>query len=376
MKECLKVRFKQRPIIEVTVIKVDDNYNPLANWVIRAEPGRGNVFGVAKELTTDDSGQVVFQLTPGQWIFTERPPSGVKYTPVIPANGRLELNVTPPGPHTIYFKNRLMGGDGCIEAYKYDLPPNGTPIPLPGWKIEVRRANGSLAASNTTDGTGYVKFSNLPPGPYTVVEEMRIGWEPVESTSYHVTVQGGDACEIVEFVNIQAPPSFCIEGRKIDTNGKVGIPGWKITAEPVDKGGYPNPDQTRLEATTDGTGVFRFDFPDNDYRIPGASYKVCEEKREGWLPHTSTCYTVRLPLHPGVCTKVPVFENQQVGHGRTGVTYPTGGCRIVHTVRRGEGLYAIGAHYGVSASAMLNANSWVRHRANYYLYPGDQVCIP
>jgi hypothetical protein len=376
MKECLKVRFKQRPVIEVIVIKVDDEYNPLANWVMRAEPGRGNVFAVAKELTTDNSGQVVFQLTPGLWVFTEKAPKGVKFTPVIPFNGRLELNVTAPGPHTVFFKNRLTGDNGCIETYKYDEPSDEVRIPLPGWKIEVRRANGSLAASNVTNADGYVKFSNLPPGPYTVVEETRVGWKPVESTSYNVTVQGGDTCEIVEFVNVQDPPGFCLEGRKIDTNGKVGIPGWKIWAEPVDKGGYPKPDESRLETTTDGSGAFRFDFPSDDYRISGASYKVCEEKREGWLPHTSTCYTVRLPMQPGACTKVPVFENQQVGHGRSTTYSSSGGCRIVHTVRRGEGLYAIGAHYGVSANAVLNANGWVRNRAHYYLYPGDQVCIP
>ena len=47
-----------------------------------------------------------------------------------------------------------------------------------------------------------------------------------------------------------------------------------------------------------------------------------------------------------------------------------------HTVQPGESLYGIGAAYGVSASAMLAANPWVYSRPNYYVYPGDSVCIP
>jgi hypothetical protein len=51
-------------------------------------------------------------------------------------------------------------------------------------------------------------------------------------------------------------------------------------------------------------------------------------------------------------------------------------CRITHTVRRGEGLFTIADAYGVERRQVYRANTWIRNRANMYLYVGDQVCIP
>jgi hypothetical protein len=380
--DCYRVRFKIRRFVEVIVIKYDDAYTPQPNWTIYAEPGYGNVFATATSAVTDGGGTARFRLTPGQWIFTEQAPPGVTYTPIIPPNGRHELNVTLPGPHTIYFKNRI-NIYGCIEVRKVDrLPPQPNrpaEIPLGGWRIEVRRANGSVVEAKLTDANGAARFDNLPFGPYTVVEETRGGWEPVPpgTSSVGVTVAAGGQCVQVLFVNRQVPGQFCMAGRKIDTNGKVGLPGWTITAAPQDAGGY-----TPAPATTNGLGMYRFDFPANDYRIPGARYRVCEIEQAGWLPHTPICYTVTLPKQPGACVQVPDFENQQQGHGRTPGSKPNPdpapgpGCSTTHIVQSGEGLYAIGARYGVSGRAMLAANPWVRNRPYYYLYVGDKLCIP
>lgn len=372
--ECYKIRFKLRRLITVNVIKIDDNHNRLGGWRIRAEPGAGNVFAAAKEAVTDDAeGTAVFKLTKGLWIFTEYGPAGVNYTPVLPNNGRQELNVTAPGPHTLRFKNRLLPA-GCIDAIKQDVPPEGSndaAFPLPGWKIEVRRADGSVAASGVTNAAGTIRFSNLPFGPYTVVEETRVGWAPATSASFDVVLTPDDAqCVLVPFENKQVAPEYCIEGRKIDTNGKIGLPGWVITATPLDKG-----DEKPANQVTNGLGVYKFSFSANDYRVPGSRYKVCEVQQAGWLPHTSTCYTVTLPKEPGRCVWAPDFENQQLGHGRT-TPVPSTGCRITHTVLKGQSLFGIGAHYGVSASAMVSANPWVRNNKNMYVYPGQQLCIP
>jgi hypothetical protein len=371
--ECVKVRFKQRPEIEVIVIKLDDNYLPQRGWVIRAEPSAGNPFGSATHATTGANGRALFRLTPGQWRFSEHAPAGVVYIPVIPPSGVYEINVTAPGPHTIYFKNRIYPGNGCIRVRKFDVPPNNPTLPLPGWLIEVRRADGSVAASGRTQIDGTIHFGDLPPGPYRVSEEQRVGWVPVTPTVVEVQVIGDPSCVRVTFLNIQEPPRFCIEGRKIDTNGKVGLPGWRIHFNPLDAGGY-KPD----DAVTDGEGRFTVILPDHDYRIPGARYQVCEEVQPGWLPHTPTCFNVSVPKEPGVCVRVPDFENQQKGHGVTPPKPipPPVGCRHTHAVKRGEGLYAIGAKYGVGAQAMLNANPWVRHRPHYHLRVGDKVCIP
>jgi hypothetical protein len=271
--------------------------------------------------------------------------------------------------------------------------------------MTVKRMDGSTVSTLYTDAEGEASFKNLPFGTYIVQEEARAGWTAEPSfggTARYVTVsddQGEDAdqCVPVEFLNMQSF-GYCIEGRKVDTNGLVGLPGWEITAKPVAKGGYPNPavdpetdgdpqegkqiiEDGQLIILTGGDGTYRFDFPKDDYRIPGAGYKVCEEERDGWLPHTSLCQTVYLPKTPGACVKAWDFENQQVGHWESVVYGPSSSsssssCSYVHTVQPGESLYGIGAAYGVSASAMLSANPWVYSRPHYYVYPGDSVCIP
>ncbi len=320
--------------------------------------------------------------------------------PVVPLSGKQEVFVDAEDedaePIILRFKNRILT-QGCITVTKTDIVPVGAPAPgavgLPGWKMTVKRLNGTIAASGMTDANGEVTFKNLPYGPYIVVEEDRIGWESAGATQKEVVLTppapGADvACEEVAFENIQSPPGFCIEGYKIDANGHVGIPNWTIKVTPVTKGAYPNPDidldengdAIKLELLTDGTGKYSYRFPDDDYRVPGAVYKVCEEDRDGWLPHTATCRTVYLPHKPGACVRVPDFVNQQVGHSESVIYGPhkggSGSCSTTHTVVAGESLFGIGNYYGVSGSAMLAANPWVNNRHNRYVFPGDSVCIP
>lgn len=372
-KECVKIRFKLRRLIKVTVIKVNEEYEKQPGWRFQAQPGPGNIFAAPQELVTDDAGTVVFRLSPGRWIFTEAPPAGVSYTPVLPVNGMQEVDVQDVV--TLYFKNRIRY-KGCVEVFKYDVLPDNTQMALPGWLIQVVRANGSLAASGLTDLNGRVFFDGLAPGPYQVVEEDRLGWKPLTPTTFTVNVVGGGQCEVVTFFNAQDEPQFCIEGIKIDSNGKIGIPGWKIWAEALDAGSYqPTP------VLTDGEGEYNFVFPEDDYRVPGARYKICEEQREGWQPHTATCYVVQLPQEAGECVKVPVFENQQKGHDVEAPEadhpeHDDADCEKTHTVKYGEGLYSIGKSYGVSPKEMLKANPWVRNQKHMYVYVGQQVCIP
>ena len=158
-----------------------------------------------------------------------------------------------------------------------------------------------------------------------------------------------------------------------------GVPGWEITIEPLDKNGYElDPDSV----FTDGLGEYSFKLPADDYRVPGSSYEICEEELDGWLAHTPICYTVHIPYKPGTI-HVPDFVNQQVGHTESGKpngphtgSSSSSSCSYDHYVKPGESLFGIGSAYGVSPQAMLNANSWVRDRHNYYLKPGDMVCIP
>ncbi len=394
--QCAQIRFKLVRRVPVIVTKINDAHEPLKGWVMRAAPGKGNWFASPVEVTTDANGEAQFRLTPGLWAFTERAPHGVPYMAIMPSSGRQELHVAyevddagAPVVQRIRFKNRVTEY-GCIDVYKLDVPPvdaaNSASTPLPGWKMTVKRANGTVVATGYTDASGKVTFSHLPFGPYTVVEEHRTGWAPASPTGFTVDVTTDDPCSTVTFFNEQ-DFGFSFVGRKIDTNGKVGLPNWKIRITPLDKGGAlpengtDDPDHNNTKyVLTDGLGQYRFDFATNDYRVPGARYQICEEEVAGWLPHTPLCYTVRLPHDPGSPVKVWDFENQQVGHWETVIygrpSTSTGACAHSVTVQPGDSLYGIGAYYGVSASAMLAANPWVYSRPHYYVYPGDTVCVP
>lgn len=369
---CLTIRFKLRRIVEVIVYKIDDDHNPWAGWTICAEPGAGNFFATRVCKVTGADGSVTFTLTPGNWTFIESPPAGVPLIPVLPASDRQSINVQPPGPIILRFKNIAPLPKGCIDVIKYDSPPGDQePFPLPGWKITVLRADGSVAASGQTNALGRISFCNLPIGPYTVVEEQRNAWQPTSSPSISVTVVTGQRVAI-EFRNKQ-DRGFCFVGRKIDTNGKVGLPGWQITATPVAVGGIFTD-----TVTTDGLGYYRICFPKDDYRILGATYKICEVMQSGWLAHTPTCYLATLPQYPDAPVRVPDFENQQVGHAESQGGNPSNmpGCRLTHTVKSGEYLSGIAVQYGVGTYALMRANPWVLSRYQNYIRAGEQLCIP
>lgn len=380
--DCYQIRFKLRRLITVVAIKIDEDHNRLADWRITAKPGAGNPFAITYEETTDGNGEAIFRLSEGKWIFTEAPPEDdedLAYTPVVPLNGAQELEVEAPGPYEIRFKNRLNVA-GCISVLKQDVPPsttNDSPFPLQGWRVYLYRADGSLVTSGLTGADGKIKFEDLPYGPYTVTEEKRVGWSAETASSFDVELSPSQSsCVQVTFDNAQAEPEYCIEGRKIDANGAVGLPGWTITATPLDKG-----DEEPDDLVTDGLGKYKFTFSGNDYRVPGSSYRICEdyEDVEGWTSVSATCYTVKIPTTAGSCAVVPDFVNKQVGHSgstSSSSSSSSGSCRLTYTVVKGDSVYGVAAKYGISGNTLLNANSWVRNNKNLYLYVGQKLCIP
>jgi hypothetical protein len=461
----VKIRFKLRPIIHVIVYKIDSEHNLLPDWRIEARPGPGNFFAeVQKEETGSGisgtgtiTGAAVFTLTPGNWIFVEREPDlddkdddkPDPYMPVVPPGGQqsLDLDIDDAGmTFTVVFKNEFKN-NGCIIVRKFavvgttDEAPDGAMafaeptnqlsmtegFRVGGWGFKLLLKNGEVYKQGVTDANGELKFDWLPYGPYTIVEENRVGWDELSDRFVDVTVDPEAAdfamgeCIEVPFENEQDNIGFCIEGYKQDLNGGYGIANWEIKIKPLEDGGYDPPN-----AFTDGLGKFRFEFPDNDYRIPGATYEICEDDDvDGWLPSSNPCRRVTLPEWPTAeCAQLEPFVNEQVGHkdatyhddkhdgdhedghdgkdshdgyggpdggpdGRDGYGGPDGHdgqggpgghdgphCRNEHVVSDGEGLFSIGNQYKVSPQAMLDANPWVREKPNYWLQPGDKLCIP
>ena len=188
--------------IEVSVLKIDDAHQPLAGWTIRAESAPDYVAADAIVVQTDQDGVALFRLLPGLWTFIEEAPDNITYEPIVPDTDRQQLVVKAPGPYMIRFKNRITG-PGCIEVYKYDLPPgNGLPFGLEGWQIKVTRSDGSPVTGGKTNALGQIRFENLPFDSYTISEETRAGWSAVTADSLDIELSTL-SCKLVTFFNKQ-----------------------------------------------------------------------------------------------------------------------------------------------------------------------------
>ncbi len=120
----------------------------------------------------------------------------------------------------------------------------------------------------------------------------------------------------VDFYNEQKR-DFCIVGRKIDTNGKEGLPNWMVTITPLDKGGWPNlnvdVDEAALpidrdtytinedggvDVWTNSSGVYEFCFDDavangdiGAGRLPPAQRQLQGLREPGRLPGLVAAHT-------------------------------------------------------------------------------------
>jgi len=382
--DCVEVRFKMRELIELIVIKIDDNHVPQEGWTMTATPGAGNMFGAVQSQVTDATGTAHMYLTPGDWIISEAPPSIVGWwRPISPATGVHYLTMVGPGPITIRFKNLIeLIPNGCIDVFKFDVPPNpeDAAVGLAGWTVQVERADGTIRAQGETDAFGQVTFTGLEYGPYTVREIMQPGWTAASSSSYSVVLTSqDDGCTTIFFFNEQMDNGYCITGRKVDANGEVGIPDWQIMATPVEPTDYqPDP------VLTDGEGRYIICLPFEDYRVPGSVYTVSEVIPDGWSAVSPTQYLVTLPERPGIPVVLPDFVNQQTQYaGDPPVMMAmeskqpaSPGCSTWHVVKPGEGVFKIAAMYNVSGWSVFKANPWIYKQPHLWLYSGQKLCIP
>ena len=304
--------------IEVSVLKIDESHRPLAGWIIRAEPAPDNVISGAIEAGTGQDGIALFRLEPGLWTFIEKAPGNVTFEPIVPDTDRQQLRIDPPGPYTIRFKNRITG-PGCIDVYKYDLPPdNGQPFGLEGWQIALTRADGTPVNAGKTNALGQLRFDNLGFGEYIISEENRDGWTAVTPPSRAVEVSALD-CLLITFFNKQ----------------------------------------------TD----------DSDQEPTPAPTKTPNDSQECRACHTGTYPKPRKPIHQPNSSG---YDNNPMYGGNDGYSggYGASGCERTHVVRNGEWIYNIARYYGISAQSLYDANPWVYQQYNHFLYPGQLLCIP
>jgi LysM repeat protein len=190
---CQVVKFVNEPLGCVDGYKINDLEDGLSGWTINANnTDTGQQFSTV----TDEDGYFKFDmLTLGEWNISETLQEG--WEPVTPAE--FTVQVTEPFQcQTVRFKNRTQFA--CVDVYKTDEIDGAG---LPGWQITLQPAYGGEPTSGTTDGTGWVRFSDLIPGSYTVQETLQPGWASTTPESVQVDLQASGRCSVINFANIQ-----------------------------------------------------------------------------------------------------------------------------------------------------------------------------
>ncbi|OIO95426.1 MAG: hypothetical protein AUK03_05540 [Anaerolineae bacterium CG2_30_64_16] len=346
--QCVEVRFKNRPPdLCAEGYKVDEKGIGLAGWTVVAYPESDPTMQMTT--TTDPHGYYRFNgLGLGNWVFEVQHQVG--WTPI--NTDQVKVNITGGNYCTQVPVFRNQSPRGCVEGYKRD----DLQVGLAGWNISLQPVGGGQSMHRNTDGTGYFRFDNLPMGEYELWEEMQAGWAPLTPTKYLVSVTPNDdgVCTQAEFVNQQAPRDICIDGHKYDTYGRVGLPGFLVTAKELATGNV-------LNATTDGLGYFRFG------GLNPGKYEVTVTEKDGWVAAGPLIQVVTVAWPPKLtCTPVDFYDRQSG-------TPPPSQCRYWHVVQDCQTLSGLAAWYGVPLNTLMTVNGITN--ANM-IYVGQKLCIP
>ncbi|MBI5214126.1 MAG: HYR domain-containing protein [Ignavibacteriae bacterium] len=178
------------------------------------------------------------------------------------------------------FKTRTL--PGTIHGYKVnDKNGNGSwdvgESGIPNWWIfisDVTSYERYSIDSMQTDSTGYFEFSNLEPGEYEVMEQLRDGWTPTGGIADIVEIVGGDTADFVYFFNKRTNGNICIN-KYFDINHNQeydeGEPPMGNVAFTVSGGGNVYTDETN----ENGQVCFEV-----DARVP--LYTITEIVPDGW----------------------------------------------------------------------------------------------
>lgn len=190
---CQVVKFVNEPLSCVDGYKINHLEQPLQGWQINASnEDTGQQFSTV----TDENGYFSFNtLSLGNWVISEELQPG--WEPVTAPE--FTVNLTEPFEcTTVRFKNRTQFA--CVDVFKKDEFDGAG---LPGWKITLQPAFGGEATPGITDGTGWVRFSELTPGTYTITEEVLPGWTPTSAEEVTVDLAASGSCSVINFYNIQ-----------------------------------------------------------------------------------------------------------------------------------------------------------------------------
>jgi len=290
--QCAQVRFKVEALACIEATKLDVKGFPgsskgigIPGWQITVSDGHTTLTA-----TTDSEGKCRFEnLAPGTWTVEEEQKSGWMPVAGYPSRRTITLHSprTPGVCEKVTFVNQQVHY-ACIVACKQDNTGN----PLPGWKMTIRRVDGTWPeVSQITGKTGCTTFANLALGKWAVQESTQRWWHPVSPTSQEVNLTEPGRCERVTFVN---EPLGCIDGYKIN-QWNQGLPGWTIVAQNKET-------KEKFTALTDASGYFRFE------GLKLGTWVISEVQQPGWEAVTPPEQEVTL-TEPFKCKSIR-FKNK------------------------------------------------------------------
>ena len=266
--EMITLEFRNQPLGGLRIIKLDSvTKKPLEGVQFRITYSDGSF--VADEggklssnglYMTNANGEILIRGIVGTLVATE-----VKtiqgYT--IDENTRSQTVVVNPADlQTLIFYNVPAGG---LQIIKSD---EDTGERLGGVKFEIRKINGEILGTYTTDRDGVISIPNAESGWYTIVERKAKDGYALDTTPVNACVKDGETTT-VEITN-QRMASIMIH--KIDAATGAGIYGVKFVL--YDSGKNPIG-----EYTTDQDGYIYID----DELVPGKYYLRELEAADGYI---------------------------------------------------------------------------------------------
>ena len=291
--EMITLEFRNQPLGGLRIIKLDSvTKKPLEGVQFRITYSDGSF--VADEggklssnglYMTDANGEILIRDIVGTLVVTE-----VKTIPgytIDEATRSQTIVVNPDDLQTLIVYNVPAGG---LQIIKSDAD---TGERLGGVKFEIRKINGEILGTYTTDRDGVISIPNAESGWYTIVERKAKDGYALDTTPVNACVKDGETTT-VEITN-QRMASIMIH--KIDAATGTGIYGVKFVL--YDSGKNPIG-----EYTTDQDGYIYID----DELVPGKYYLRELEAADGYIrdEQYKTVYVER-----GKCAQIE-WENSAV----------------------------------------------------------------
>ena len=246
--EVVTVEFRNQPKGNLIIVKQDSvTKEPLEGVQFKITYADGSYVdaeGGALSSTglywTDKEGKITISGISGTVVVTE-----VQTIPgyTIDENTRTQtVVVNPNDTQTLHFYNTPIGG---VEIIKSDKDSGKR---IAGVKFEIRKMNGEIIGTFTTDSTGVIYLPEAESGWYTVTELEAASGYLLDTTPHRIEVKDGQTATL-EITNRKA---CSILIHKIDANTGDGIYG--VTFVIYDSGRNPI-----MEVTTDQDGYAYID---------------------------------------------------------------------------------------------------------------------